>query len=88
MAGMGGESGEAGSGGDSAAGQSGAGGNGAGEGGAAGTPENPCPAMRPQNSTACLQAHWYSMCTYANEECRCFTPDFMYQPPLWQCSPI
>lgn len=56
----------------------------AGEGGGGGVPEDLCPDTRPPNSTTC-ELGTPSVCLYGSETCRCFTPDFMYQPPLWSC---
>ncbi len=56
------------------------------EAGAGGAPADPCPATRPEVSRSCLEEHWFSTCTYGSEKCDCFTPNFMYQPPLWRCA--
>ncbi len=57
----------------------------AGEGGAGGAVDDACPDTRPQSSTTCAVSA-DAVCTYGRDVCRCFTPDFMNQPPLWNCT--
>jgi hypothetical protein len=57
-----------------------------GEGGGGISPDF-CPAVPPTSSTTCGLNYNDpdAVCVYAEETCRCFSPNLMHAPPLWNC---